>query len=383
MGTEDRDAVVTSEVDGVAPGPAAREDDGGPATVSPEREAAGPRRRVFTRRRALAWSAGVGGGLLLPPTAAAGALRAGYSGTPDLRARTRGRDAVWLGHAWVDGRRTDADVASFLRPLSTTGIRDLYVHTGPLENDGTLRSDRYPRAEWLIAAVREALPGVRVQSWLGQHLATEYPGGLDLDAPRSRENVLGAARQVLRVGFDGVHYDLEPLHSGGVSWLELMDATWALTREQGRVFSVAVPQIDPLPGLHTVAKALFDHPKWWSQEYFAQTARRADQVAVMSYDTAMVTQGLYGGYVAQQTRLALEVTPPEVDLLMGLPAYHDNTLGHRESAETVAAAIRGVRLELGRRDVERERFGVALYVDFAATEQDWRSYREGWVEPPR
>ena len=51
---------------------------------------------------------------------------------------------------------------------------------------------------------------------------------------------------------------------------------------------------------------------------------------------------------------------------MGLPFFHEDDLGHHEAAETVAAAVRGTRLGLGRTDRDRERFGVALYVDFAA-----------------
>jgi len=62
---------------------------------------------------------------------------------------------------------------------------------------------------------------------------------------------------------------------------------------------------------------------------------------------------------------------------MALPAFHTDDLGHQESAETVAAAVHGVRLGLGRDT--RQRFGVALYVDFAATDSDWQSYRDGWA----
>ncbi|MFC8385713.1 hypothetical protein [Nocardia sp. NPDC057272] len=136
--------------------------------------------------------------------------------------------------------------------------------------------------------------------------------------------------------------------------------------------------IDPLPGLHSVGLALADHGKWWSQAYFAEVARRADQVAVMSYDTAMPTRALYSGYVAQQTELAAEVTPDGVDLLMGAPAFWADDPGHHGAAETVAAAVRGIRLGLTDTDVGRANFGVALYVDFAATPQDWADYRREW-----
>jgi hypothetical protein len=77
------------------------------------------------------------------------------------------------------------------------------------------------------------------------------------------------------------------------------------------------------------------------------------------------------------------VTPERVDLLMGLPAYHTDDIGHHESAETVAAAVRGARLGLGRKDADRERFGVSLYVDYAATDDDWSAYRTGWGNTAR
>ncbi|GAA2324484.1 hypothetical protein SVIO_041200 [Streptomyces violaceusniger] len=43
--------------------------------------------------------------------------------------------------------------------------------------------------------------------------------------------------------------------------------------------------------------------------------------------------------------------------------------------------MRAVRLGLSREDARRERFGVALYVDFAATPGDRAAYRRGWGAP--
>ncbi|MFE2234867.1 hypothetical protein ACFXA4_20165 [Streptomyces sp. NPDC059442] len=316
--------------------------------------------------------------LVLPPATGALALRLNYTG--DLREGTqsRGKDAVWLGHAWVDGRKKDADLAAFAARIKGTGIRDLYVHAGPLEHDGTLPADRYPRAKWLIENVHRTMPGIRVQAWLGDVLATEGPDGLRLEDADSRRAVVGSARQILDTGFDGVHFDLEPLHSDDAHYLSLLDDLGALTGPRRAQLSVAAHQIDPLPSAHSVLGALSGSEKWWSQEFFGQVARRVDQIAVMSYDTWMPLEGMYGGYVAQQTSLALEATPEDTDLLMGLPFFHEDDLGHHESAETVEAAVRGTRLGLGRTDADRARFGVALYVDFAAEEGDWAAYRAGW-----
>ena len=317
--------------------------------------------------------------LLLPLLTAETALRVNYLGDPADGTHTRNRDAMWLGHAWVDGRKKDADLTALARSLKTTGIRDLYVHTGPMEHDGTLPESLYPRARWLIDGVHRELPGVRVQAFLGDVLATEGPDGMRLDNAATRAAVVGSARQVLDVGYDGVHLDLEPLHSGDRNYLSLLDDVRAVTRARDAQLSVAAHQIDPLPALHSVFGFFTEHPKWWSQEYFGQVARRVDQIAVMSYDTAQPLEGTYGGYVAQQTSLALEVTPPTTHLLMGLPFYYESNFDHWGHAETVAAAVRGVRLGLSRTDADRELFGVAPYIDFAATDTNWKEYRDGWV----
>ncbi|MBP0458409.1 glycosyl hydrolase family 18 protein [Streptomyces montanisoli] len=316
--------------------------------------------------------------VVVPVLAAAVALRVAYTGDIKDGTRTRGMDAVWMGHAWVDGRKDDADLAAFARRIEGTGITDLYVHAGPLEHDGTLPAGRYPDAGRLIAAVHRTMPGVRVDAWLGDVLATESPDGLRLTSAATRDAVVASARQVLDAGFDGVHFDLEPLHSGDQDFLRLLDRLHALTAARGAPLSVAAAQIDPLPSLHAAAGALTGHPKWWSQAYFGQVARRVDQIAVMSYDTAMPLESLYGGYVAQQTALALAATPRSTELLMGLPFYREEDMSHHGYAETPAAAIHGVRLALGRNDVHRKRFGVGLYVDFAATDSDWAAYRKGW-----
>lgn len=244
-------------------------------------------------RRAVKWAAWTVAVLLvLPVTVAGAALRAQYAGEAAPGAMTRGRDALWLGHAWVDGRRDASDVAALRRRIAGSGIRDLYVHAGPLEHDGTLPPTRraYPRARWLITALHRALPSVRVHAWLGDRLVYEpgQRGGLRLSDASARRAIVASARQVLAAGFAGVHLDLEPLHSGNADYLRLLDRLGPVVRGRGAVLSVAVHQIDPLPGLHTVSGALTGHRKWISQRFFGQVARRVDQIALMSYDTGLL-----------------------------------------------------------------------------------------------
>jgi len=256
--------------------------------------------------------------------------------------------------------------------LQGSGIRDLYVHTGPLEHDGSLPLAKVaPKAGWFLNAVHAVAPAVRVQAWLGDVVQPGKDPGMDLDDPTVRTRVVASAKSVLEQGFQGIHYDFEPVRSGSTGYLAVLDQTRAL----GAPLSVAAAQIDPLWQLHTLPI-----DKWWSQDYFHQVAERVNQIAVMSYDTAMPLESLYGGYVAKQTKLALEVTPPTADLLLGLPAYWENNPSHWGNAETVQAAVKGARLGLG--TSTRQNFGLALYVDFTATKPHWTAYRTGWCLSP-
>ncbi|MFB9248353.1 hypothetical protein ACFFWE_08945 [Sphaerisporangium melleum] len=291
-------------------------------------------------------------------------------GRPAAAPRASGQDAVWLGHAWVDGRNGEPELAAHLRG---GGIGDVYLHTGPLEYDGTLPPSRYPRATWAVEALHRAVPGLRVHAWLGQLVD---PGKLDLSSPSVRANVIKAAGQVLAAGFDGVHYNFEPTPDGDQGLLALLDGTRAAVPPGRGVLSMSVHHIEPLPGMALAGNSLLGHAKWWTPGYLTQVARRVDQVAVMSYDTAQPTEALYTGYVRRQTALALAAVPPGTRLVMGLPAYHDDNLLRHASAETVAAAVRGVRLGLGA--TRRPGFGVALYVDFAALPGDWTAYHRDW-----
>jgi len=311
----------------------------------------------------------------LPLAAYAVSLRLQYTGEPT--ARTRNQDALWLGHAWVDGRKTAADVTALAKQLSGTGIRDLYVHAGPLEHDGSLPlTEVSPKARWFTDAMRAAAPGVRVQAWLGDIVQPGKDPGMDLDDPAVRGRVTTSSAAVIDQGFQGIHFDFEPVHSGSAGFLAVLDQVHVLTAERGVPLSVAAAQIDPIVRVNDLVIAITGEGKWWSQQYFGEVARRVEQIAVMSYDTAMPLESLYGGYVAKQTALALEVTPPGVDLLIGLPAYYESNPSHWGHAETVQAAVRGARLGLG--TSTRQNFGLALYVDFTATQADWAAYQTAW-----
>ncbi|MBI4942965.1 MAG: hypothetical protein HY830_19655 [Actinobacteria bacterium] len=324
-------------------------------------------RRILVAATAVAVLAGTG---------TAGWLLTLQHGTPAASAHTQGRDAAWLGHAWVDGRRGEADAVALAGRLRAGGFSDIYVHAGPLRDDGTLDPTLAPRLPWVAGRLRALVPGLRVQAWLGDVVG---PDRMRLDDPATRERVVASARQVLAAGADGVHYDLEPLPNGDAGYLALLEATRRETRARGALLSVAAEPVQPLPG--TAAATTWARPVWWTPEYLHEVAVRVDQVAMMTYDTALPSRRLYTGLVVRQLEVAAAVVPDDVTLLAGLPAYRGATLQHRPGAETVPAAVRAARLAAP--PAGTQPFGVALYADFTATDDDWRAVRDGWSAPPR
>jgi hypothetical protein len=294
-------------------------------------------------------------------------------GAADPTARSTGHDAEWLGHAWVDGRKNQSDVDMLARQLRDTGIRDLFVHAGPFNNDGTLDPALRPRARWLTGSLHAALPRVRVQAWLGAHPLSDQ---LHLHEPATRARIITAVSEVLDDGFDGVHYDFEPVGDGSEDLLAMLRETGPLAAQRGAVLSVSAIHLEPLQGVASFARVLPAALSLWSGDYLRQVADLVDQVALMSYDTGLPTAAAYAGYVRRTTERALAIVPPEVGLLIGIPAYDEGGLYHHPHAESVAAALRGIRLALA--DRQRERFGVALYVDFTVNDEDWFSYHRDW-----
>ncbi|MFD0637065.1 hypothetical protein [Catenulispora yoronensis] len=312
------------------------------------------------------------------------ALYAEGAGTPSPAARSTGHDALWLGHAWVgwpagNGRdaKTDADFAGLAALVRSSGIKDLFVHDGPFDMDGSLDPGKSPNAGWFLDRVHRELPGVRVQAWLGQVVGG---ASLHLDDAATRGRVVAGVGAALDRGFDGVHFDFEPVPDGDPGFVDVVAAARAVTSSHHALLSVSVPQVEPVSGWRVPGDFLAGHPKWWSQSYLRRVAENCDQVAVMAYDTSLPTEWAYRGYVERQTEVALQAVPPGVDLLMGVPAFHTDDPGHSDSAETVPAALTGVRLALGGRPPARP-FGVAMYVEFAATPADWAAYREDWLNP--
>lgn len=150
--------------------------------------------------------------------------------------------AVWVTHRWV-GKPPDARaVEGFAGRLADAGVTDVFVHVGPLDETGRVAPGVSPYSRAFAEALRSHLPDLRVQAWLGQ---AEARGGgkLDLRDAGVRERTVRTAARFMREGYDGIHYDIEPIWDGDPHFLALLEDTAAMLDAEGGILSVAAEEL--------------------------------------------------------------------------------------------------------------------------------------------
>lgn len=288
-------------------------------------------------------------------------------------------NAVWAAHKWVGENHSEDVYDEFAELLVRHRITDVYFHTGPLAGDGLIPPEKYPNARALIAAMRRRTPSIRLHAWVGQ---VERRGGgpLDISDTGTRANIVQTADDLIELGFDGIHYNIEPIYSGDPGLLALLDETAPVTRARGKLLSMATDELTPIPGAEYVARLLVRRAGLWRAPYFREVAARTDQIAVMMYDTAMPVDWLYGMIVGWETWRLRNIVGPDTTLFMGVPTYEDEHFGFHPAAENMTSGLRGIGIGLaldGR--PAGPSFGSAVYAGWTTDEDEWTVWRRDWL----
>jgi len=280
----------------------------------------------------------------------------------------------------VGDEHSDADYQALADLLRRNEISDVFFHAGPLEADGGVRADRTGHAGALVAAMARYAPDVRVQAYLGQ---IEHRGGgpLDLGDGEVRDRIVRTAEQFLDLGFEGIHYDIEPVYSGDQGFLDLLNRTHAVTQSHGAVLSVALEQLELVPGEQRVIGTFVRAYHNPTREFLRDTAERVDQVAIMTYDTGLPADWLFGAYMARQTEEVVETIGDDVTVFMGIPTYDEGSFWRfHASAENMRSGIRGVRKGLDRLSRDNtNNVGIAIFAEWTTDDDEWKAYSSAWL----
>ena len=285
-------------------------------------------------------------------------------------------NGLWLGHKWYTGHGvrdgkpvTRQETVDLLGILHRYGIRYAFVHVGPVAGDGTLPDP----AGTTLAAIDQGAGETRLLAWIGARVDR-----IDLTDPTFKTNLLRSISILQSEGFDGVHFDFEPMHDFEDGYLEILDGVRAQMGENF-IISQATPRAGPFGIAIGPLKQSF-----WSQEFYRQTMERSDQTVVMAYDTNLGFRNGYVTFVRHQTSLMIDwaCTTPGHEALIGVPTHEDVPLYSDPQIENLATALPGVRSALEARPDESECIsGVAVYANWVTDESEWRDYETHWMSP--
>ena len=329
-----------------------------------------PQKRILSRRTDLLWRLGAlavlwlivfGKGCVFRP-------KSTYPGTHF----NRGSNAAWLGVEWVNQPHQADEILTLTMDLAERQITTIYVYTSYYKPEGVF-DPTYAYAEDFVATLKSFAPDLIVQAWVGLPLDT-----MNLNSRAVRRDVVDfCATLVQDTGFDGLHVDPEPVEDGDASVLALLDdLREALDPEA--VLSIAGRRIWPI----------FPSIRWpfvgqwsWRTSYYQKVARRVDEVAVMVYDSALPTSGLYRQWTKFQViALSRALVYSDVRLFIGIPTSEETSSTHKPGAENMRSGLRGTVDGLNDwatwADVVT---GVAIYPYWETDAREWQVYQSLWL----
>lgn len=285
-------------------------------------------------------------------------------------------NGLWLRHAWVGNEQETIVIEDLALKLAKYDIRYVYVHTGPFDSDGTIPEERYKFANDFLKILKAENPDVIALAWVGQ-----VRSELDIDNPSIRENITTTCEKLIsQTGFDGIHYDIEPIAHDDMAFLTLLQET-RIELGEDVLISVATDEWQPSL-LSDLAGEIMDKDikSYWETEYFEATAEIADQIVVMTYDTSLGEIDHYEWLIEQQIIYLTQILDGySAELLIGIPTYDDDKESFDPLVENMETGLNGVIQGLNNKRAEISVFtGVAIYADWETDESEWKIYEQLW-----
>ena len=292
----------------------------------------------------------------------------------------RTKNAIWLGHKWVGERLEDTEYSLLCAKLKNGRMTDVFAHVGTLDEQGNIEYKKYHYAKEFLVQVKACDPEIHIQAWIGQ---VELKGGgvLDINQTAIRTSIIETADILLQLGFDGIHYNIEPIFSGDEAILDLLQKTHLITKANGKFLSIASDEIEPFPFADKLIRIFARRAGFWTKDYYLQIANHVDQIAVMMYDTAIPFAWFYGYVVKWQVEKITTLLDGKVLLFFGVPTYEEERWSFHANAENMFSGIRGISMGIEEipLPILENKFGIAIYSEWTTDDAEWKTFKTDWL----
>ncbi len=281
-------------------------------------------------------------------------------------------NAVWLGHQWVGESKTDAEIQKLVNTLSRHQIDTVFVHSGPLTEDGTVDPETYKYSVDFLDTARTFDDQIQYQAWLGQ-----IRSKIDLSDPDIRHNISNEAITFSQlIGFDGIHFDIEPVWDEDTDFIKVLEETRAVLPDEKKI-SVALAEFIP-ENLIWFLEGIHEFKNYNSEVNYQNVAEYADQIVVMVYDTGINRDWLYRWLVQEQT-IRLTDLFDEKEVFIGIPAYEELKPEFDPETENIKTGLEGIVGGLNNIRSNEDNFaGVAIYPYWEIEDDEWEIYTKLW-----
>lgn len=298
----------------------------------------------------------------------------GISGNAPGSAFNRGNNAVWIAHEWVGEEKSDVEIQNLADNLRKHQIGTVFVHVGPLKEDGTIDPETYKYSVNFLDKARSFDKTIKYQAWLGQ-----LRSKLDLADAEIRHNVAKQAFVMTDlVGFDGVHFDIEPVWDGDENFI----STLAETREligQDKLISVALSEFIPKSVIWLTQK-IHRFENYNTEVNYKNVGEYADQIVVMVYDTGFDKEWKYRWFVEEQTIWVTDLFDKK-EVFIAIPAYDETKPGFDPLVENVESGLNGIIGGLNNSRSDEDNFeGAAVYPYWEIGDDEWKIYDNLWLK---
>lgn len=282
-----------------------------------------------------------------------------------------GENAIWLEHEWVEKSHTQAQISALVNSFADHKIKYVFMHAGPISSDGTIPADRYSRAQEFLNAARQYGDKIKYLAWIGQ-----VRSKLDLANPEIRFRVVETAKIFTdEIGFDGIHFDIEPIYEKDSDIEHLLESTKARI-SANKILSIAINEM--MPDLsRRIFKIWMPEAAPLTQETFTRIADRVDQIAVMTYENGISKPWLYRYFLKNET-IWLTRAIDSKKILIGVPTYEK---GINPVAENIENGLRGIIQGLRNFRSQKKSFlGAAIYMNKETSAKEWEAYENLWLK---
>lgn len=288
-------------------------------------------------------------------------------------------NAVWMAHEWVGQAHHREIIHSLVTTLMRNQISLAFLHSGPIESDGSIPKERHAYAQSFLTTAKQIAPEIEFHAWIGQ-----VRDKLPLEDAAVREKLVEEAVYLVEeVGFDGIHVNVEPMQGDPEFEVLLGELRAALEQDVGLSAAVSpiVPEL-PLKMLQFGGRTtFFGHDlnrEYSSLKYTRGLAEHLDYVALMGYDTSFKDIEMYEWFMEQELIFLMKAAPGKA--LMGIPSYEDERDNFDPEVENVETALRGIHRGLAniRTNVD-DLAGLAIYARWTTDEDEWGVWQDMWL----